>query len=88
MSIQIAYLYTVMTILKENRNVFRIKQRIKFDFLSLDHYELTYESVIRLLPRSVESESWKLESRSQQSKQQAAEPLASPHERCSSKTRC
>jgi len=42
-----------------------------FYFLSLDHYELTYESVIRLLPRSVESESWKLESRSQQSKQQS-----------------
>jgi len=32
-----------------------------FDFLSLDHYEFTHESVIRLLPRSVESESWKLE---------------------------
>ena len=58
------------------------------DFLSLDHYELTHESVIRLLPRSVESESWKLESRSKQSKQQAAKPLATPHERCSSKTRC
>ena len=60
----------------------------KIDFLSLDHYEFTHESVIRLLPRSVESESWKLESRSQQSKQQATKPLASPHERCSSKTRC
>ena len=47
--------------LKENRNVFRIKQRIKFDFLSLDHYELTHESMIRLLPRSVESESWNLD---------------------------
>ena len=59
-----------------------------FDFLSLDHYEFTHESVIRLLPRSVEFESWKLVSRSQQSKQQAAKPLASPHEQCSSKTRC
>jgi len=42
-----------------------------FDFLSLDHYEFTHESVIQFLPRSVESESWKLESRSQQSKQQS-----------------
>jgi len=68
---------------------YRIKQRINFfDFLSLDHYEFTHELVIRLLPRSVESESWKLESRSQQSEQQAVKPLASPHERCSSKTRC
>jgi len=32
-----------------------------FGFLSLDHYELTHESVIRLLPRSVESESWNLD---------------------------
>ena len=59
-----------------------------FDFLSLGHHEFTHISVIRLLARSVESESWKLESRSQQSKQQAAKPLASPHERCSSKTQC
>ena len=61
-----------------------------FDFLSLDHYEFTHESVIRLLPRSVESESWKLETgiTIKQSKQQAAKPLASPHKRCSSKTRC
>jgi len=44
--------------LKENRMGFQNKAADKiFDFLSLDHYELTHESVIRLLPRSVESES-------------------------------
>jgi len=52
-------------LMKENRMCFQNKAADKiFDFLSLDHYELTHESVIRLLPRSVESESWKLESRS------------------------
>ena len=74
--------------LKENRMLQnKVADKFFFNFLSLDHYEFTHESVIRLLPRSLESESWKLESRSQQSKQQAAKPLASPHERCSSKTR-
>ena len=62
----------VICLLKENRICFQNKAADKnFYFLSLDHYELTHESVIRLLPRSVESESWKLESRSQQSKQQS-----------------
>jgi len=48
-------------VVKENRMCLQNKAADKiFDFLSLDHYEFTHESVIRLLPRSVDSESWKL----------------------------
>jgi len=73
---------------KENRMLKNKAADKIFDFLSLDHYEFTHESVIRLLPRSVESESWKLETGITITAKQAAKPLASPHERCSSKTRC
>ena len=44
--------------LKENRMLQnKVADKFFFNFLSLDHYEFTHESVIRLLPRSLESES-------------------------------
>jgi len=42
--------------------------------------KFTHESVIRLLPRSVESESCKLEIGITITAKQAAKPLASPHD--------
>jgi len=48
-----------------------------FGFLSLDHYEYSHESVIRLLPRNVESESWKLETGITITTKQAASSKAS-----------
>ena len=76
-------------VVKENRNVFRIKQRIKklrFSFLGSLRINTSISDSIVTSKCGI----WKLklESRSQQSKQQAAEPLTSPHEPCSSKTRC